>query len=51
MTTFTRNLFATLVPQRFWKCALGSDRELYLASEGRPWNGGGRLIALRCTLP
>ena len=30
--------------------ALGHDGTLYLASEGRPWNRAGRLIALRCSL-
>jgi hypothetical protein len=27
------------------------DGTLYLASEGRPWTGGGSLLTLRCTLP
>jgi hypothetical protein len=28
--------------------ALGDNGMLYLASEGRPWNGAGRLVSLRC---
>jgi hypothetical protein len=28
--------------------ALDTDGTLYLASEGRPWTGGGSLVALRC---
>lgn len=31
--------------------ALDARGMLYLASEGRPWNRGGRIIGLRCTLP
>lgn len=31
--------------------ALDARGMLYLASEGRPWSRGGRIIGLRCTLP
>jgi len=31
--------------------AIGANGALYLASEGRPWSGGGSFISLRCNLP
>jgi hypothetical protein len=31
--------------------AVDANGMLYLASEGRPWNPAGRLLALRCELP
>jgi hypothetical protein len=30
--------------------ALGADGALFLASEGRPWNRGGRFVMLRCNV-